>query len=91
MLGGMTHKLLQFTAFPLERLSPQRLFVLMSVICQDLRSGKMWGDGIVLGDCKAAWFRALAARILLGLGKSKQGRWQGSGGEGEGEKDETNY
>lgn len=39
--------------------SPQRLFVLMGMIYQDLRSGKMWGNGVV--DCKAAWFRALAA------------------------------
>lgn len=54
--GGMTHKLLQFTALPLERLRPQRLFILMG-----MRAGKMWEEGIVLGDCEAAWFRALAA------------------------------
>lgn len=59
--GGMTHKLLQFTALPLERLRPQRLFILMGMIYQDLRAGKMWEEGIVLGDCEAAWVRALAA------------------------------
>lgn len=60
-LAGMTHKLLQFTAFSLERLSPERLFVLMGMIYQHLRGGKMWGVGIVLRDLEAASFRALAA------------------------------
>lgn len=81
----MTHKLLQFTAFPLERLCPQRLFILMGMIYQDLRAGKTWEEGIVLGDCEADWFRALAAWILLGLGRCKQGRWKAMevGGKGK--------
>lgn len=59
--GGGTHRLLQSTAFPLERLGPQRPFELMGMIYQHLRGGKMWGEGIVLGDCEAAWFRTLVA------------------------------
>lgn len=81
----MIHRLLQFTARPLERLSPQRLFVLMGMIYQELRGGKMWGEGIVLGDCEAAWFRALELESFWD--------WEGlsKAGGREGEKDKSNY
>lgn len=87
----MTHKLLQFTAFPLERLSPQRLFVLMGMIYQGLRAGKMWGEGIVLGDCEAAGSRRWQLESFWdwgGLSKTGGRAVKVAGKEG---KDKTNY
>lgn len=45
----------------------------------------MWGDGIVLGNCKAAWLRALLHLKSWALGRSKakqvagQWRWERRG------------